>query len=38
MLYRGRWLTIDMDDYVPFMYDRPAFSRAKSGELWVLLL
>ena len=28
MLYRGKWLTIDMDDYIPFMYDIPAFSYA----------
>jgi len=28
MLYRGKWLTIDMDDYIPFMYEFPAFSSA----------
>jgi hypothetical protein len=28
ILYRGKWLTVDMDDYLPYMYDKPAFSRA----------
>jgi len=27
-----------MDDYLPYMYDKPAFSRAAGDELWVALL
>jgi calpain-15 len=38
MLYRGKWLTIDMDDYIPYNYDIPAFSYAVQNELWVMLL
>lgn len=38
MLYKGKWLTINMDDYIPYMYDLPAFSRANKDELWVMLL
>jgi calpain-15 len=38
MLYKGKWLTIDMDDYIPYMYDLPAFSRGNKDELWVILL
>ena len=28
MLYKGKWLTIDMDEYVPYLYDSPAFTKA----------
>lgn len=38
ILYRGKWLTIDIDDYIPYLYDLPAFSIAVEGELWVMLL
>lgn len=38
LLYRGKWLTVDMDDYLPYMYDLPAFSNTANGELWVVLL
>lgn len=31
MLYKGKWLTIDMDEYVPYLYDSPAFSKAVSN-------
>lgn len=31
MLYKGKWLTIDMDDYIPYMYDLPAFSRGNQN-------
>jgi calpain-15 len=38
MLYKGKWMTIDMDEYVPWLYGQPAFTRAKQSELWVVLL
>ncbi len=38
MLYKGKWMTIDMDEYVPFLYGKPAFTKAKENELWVVLL
>ena len=27
-----------MDEYVPFLYGNPAFTKAKDDELWVVLL
>ena len=38
MLYRGKWRTIDIDDYVPFVYNEPAFSKSKDKQLWVIIL
>ena len=29
MLYRGKWRALDIDDWIPFIYDTPAFSRSK---------
>lgn len=31
-------MTIDMDEYVPFIGSSPAFSKSTDQELWVLLL
>jgi len=31
MLYQGKWMTIDMDEYVPFLYGKPAFTKAKQN-------
>lgn len=31
-------MTVDMDDFLPYMYDWPAFSNTSNGELWVVLL
>lgn len=28
MLYKGKWMTIDMDEYVPYLYNAPAFSKS----------
>lgn len=38
MLYKGKWVTVDMDDFIPWMYEFPAFSSANKDELWVMLL
>lgn len=38
MLYKGKWMTIDMDEYIPFLYGNPAFTKAKDNQLWVVLL
>lgn len=38
MLYKGKWMTVDMDEYIPWMGSQPAFSRANQDELWVVLL
>lgn len=38
MLYKGKWMTIDMDEYIPWYNDKPAFSRSNQDELWVILL
>ena len=38
MLFKGKWVTIDMDEYVPYLYGKPAFTKAKDNELWVVLL
>ncbi len=26
MLYKGKWMTIDMDEHIPCLYNKPAFS------------
>lgn len=28
MLYKGKWMTIDMDEYIPTLYNQPAFSKS----------
>ena len=38
MLYKGKWMTVDMDEYVPWLANQPAFSRANQDQLWVILL
>jgi calpain-15 len=38
MLYKGKWLTIDIDESVPWLYNAPAFSGSINQELWVILL
>ena len=38
MLFKGKWMTIDMDEYVPYLYDKPAFTKSIDNEFWVILL
>lgn len=38
MLYKGKWMTIDLDQYIPYYDKQPAFSRSGQDELWVILL
>lgn len=38
MLFKGKWMTIDMDEYVPYLHGKPAFTKANDNELWVILL
>ena len=38
MLYKGKWMTIDMDEYIPFMHGKPAFSKSVDDSLWVIIL
>ena len=38
MIYRGKWKTIDLDEYLPYLENKPAFSRSVNQELWVILL
>jgi hypothetical protein len=28
MLYKGKWMTIDMDEYIPWYNSEPAFSKS----------
>jgi hypothetical protein len=28
MLYKGKWMTIDMDEYVPFIGSTPSFTKS----------
>lgn len=28
VLFKGKWLTIDVDECIPFLYDKPAFSKS----------
>ena len=38
MIYRGKWRTIDLDEYIPFIQGEPAFSKSHDNELWVIIL
>ena len=38
MLFKGKWMTIDMDESVPYLYDKPAFTKSIDNEFWVILL
>ncbi len=38
MLYKGKWMVIDMDEYVPCVKSQPAFSRSIRNDLWVIIL
>lgn len=38
LLFKGKWLTIDIDQNIPTLYNKPAFSDAVGSELWVVLL
>lgn len=38
VLFKGKWLTIDVDECIPFLYDKPAFSKSVNNQLWVVLL
>lgn len=38
MLYKGKWMTVDMDEFIPWSGSQPAFSRANKDDLWVILL
>ena len=38
MLYKGKWMTIDLDEFIPFMNKEPSFSKSMRNDLWVILL
>lgn len=38
MLYKGKWMIIDMDEFVPCNGPELAFSRSIRNDLWVILL
>ncbi len=38
MLYKGKWMTIYMDQFIPFFNGEPAFTKGNQKELWVILL
>ena len=38
MLYKGKWMTIDMDQYIPFIGNSPAFTKSVDNEIWVIIL
>ena len=38
MLYKGKWMVIDVDEYIPCQGNSPAFSKAIDDSLWVILL
>ena len=38
ILYQGKWVAIDIDDYIPFLGNSPAFSKTADKELWVAIL
>jgi len=38
ILYKGKWMTIDMDEYVPYLHNSPAFTKSVDKEVWVVIL
>lgn len=38
ILYKGKWKTVDLDEFIPVIGSNPAFSKAVGPELWVILL
>lgn len=38
LLYKGKWMTIDIDEFVPTVEGTIAFSNTLNGALWVLIL
>ena len=38
MLYRGKWRVVDVDDWIPFYGNQPAFCNSRQKQLWVILL
>lgn len=38
ILKQGKWNKIDLDEMIPFVLKRPAFSASVDGGLWVILL
>jgi hypothetical protein len=38
MLYKGKWMTIDMDELIPYLHNSPAFSKSVDNEIWVVIL
>jgi hypothetical protein len=35
---KGKWKTIDLDEFIPVIRGAPAFSKAVGPEFWVILL
>ena len=31
LLFKGKWVTIDMDEYVPYLHGKPAFTKANDN-------
>lgn len=38
LLFKGKWKVIKLDEYFPFLKDKPALSKSHKDELWVMLL
>jgi hypothetical protein len=38
IMYKGKWKTIYMDDYIPKFGNKSAFSQSVKNEIWVELL
>lgn len=34
----GEWKVIGIDDHIPTLYDKPAFTRGKNSEIWVMVI
>jgi len=37
-LFKGEWIVITVDDYIPCVENLPYFTRGNGPELWVILL
>lgn len=38
LLYKGKWMTIAMNEYFPYLYNFPTFTKSVGNQLWVVML
>lgn len=38
LLYKGKWMIVDMDEFIPCYNSKPMFGRSLRNDLWVIIL